>query len=58
VLASAVSGVRLVDGATSVTAGLAEYQRIRRPRVTKMLNAARENRDTKKAGPVGAPPNE
>jgi salicylate hydroxylase len=57
VLASAVGGASSVGGSSvggsSVADGLAEYQRIRRPRVPKMLKAARENRETKKAGPIG-----
>jgi 2-polyprenyl-6-methoxyphenol hydroxylase-like FAD-dependent oxidoreductase len=39
-----------VGGATSIPGALAEYERLRRPRIAKMLKAAGDHRGTKKAG--------
>ena len=39
-------------GAPSVGDGLAAYEAVRRPRVTKVLRSADDNRATKLAGPV------
>ena len=41
-----------LGAAPSISAGLAEYERLRRPRITRMQKAAEDNREIKKAGAI------